>query len=312
GNQDKEDRISSLPDGILCNILSFLPFKYPVATCILSSRWKCVWTSLPNLCFDQARIMTDDSWNSFEKSVNMALLLSDSVINRFSLSSITRYNLSQLKFWVSSAISRNVRELELKIYNDCRPELDNLNFGGIELPESIYTSKTLENLKLDLRFFIKAAPPGICFPSNLSERLFCNCPMLEDLSVAPDMDCECYETLANFNISSATLRRLTLKNWIPLVPWNEHQVVVRAPNLEYLCIDDESLSSYLLHELHSLTTVSVNIDEHSLLQDIEDFESLDAQADHLLQVLHGITNTKFLSFSTGAIHVRHICILFSP
>lgn len=132
--------------------------------------------------------------------------------------------------------------------------------------------------------------------------------MLEDLSVAPDMDCECYETLANFNISSATLRRLTLKNWIPLVPWNEHQVVVRAPNLEYLCIDDESLSSYLLHELHSLTTVSINIDEHSLLQDIEDFESIDAQADHLLQVLHGIANTKFLSFSTGAIHVSSLSI----
>ncbi|KDO64132.1 hypothetical protein CISIN_1g039476mg, partial [Citrus sinensis] len=101
-----------------------------------------------------------------------------------------------LKFWVSSAISRNVRELELKIYNDCRPKLDNLNFGGIELPESIYTSKTLENLKLDLRFFIKAPPPGICFPSvkildvliyptnkNLSERLFCNCPMLSSTAV---------------------------------------------------------------------------------------------------------------------------------
>lgn len=265
--------------------------------------------------------MTDDSWNSFEKSVNMALLLSDSAINGFSLSSNTRYNLSQLKFWVSSAISRNVRELELKIYNDCRPKLDNLNFGGIELPESIYTSKTLENLKLDLRFFIKAPPPGICFPSvkildvliyptnkNLSERLFCNCPMLEDLSVAADMDYECYETLANFNISSATLRRLTLKNWIPWVSWNEHQVVVRAPNLEYLCIDDESLSSYVLHELHSLTTASVNIDEHSLLQDIEDLESLDAQADHLLQLLHGITNTKFLSFSAGAIHVSSLSI----
>lgn len=64
----------------------------------------------------------------------------------------------------------------------------------------------------------------------------------------------------------------------------------------------------MLHELHSLTTVSVNIDEDSLLHDIEDLESLDAQADRLLQLLHGITNTKFLSFSAGAIHVSSLSI----
>lgn len=64
----------------------------------------------------------------------------------------------------------------------------------------------------------------------------------------------------------------------------------------------------MLHELHSLTTVSVNIDEHSLLQDIEDLESLDAQADRLLQLLHGITNTKFLSFCAGAINISSLSI----
>ncbi|KAH0986500.1 hypothetical protein GBA52_013677 [Prunus armeniaca] len=57
-----EDRISGLPDEILCHILSFLPTVQAVRTTILSHRWNHVWASVPNidLCdnieeFDQER-----------------------------------------------------------------------------------------------------------------------------------------------------------------------------------------------------------------------------------------------------------------
>ncbi|GAY32285.1 hypothetical protein CUMW_001630 [Citrus unshiu] len=49
--QDSEDGISHLSHPIPCHILSFLPTKHAVATCILSSRWKFVCASLSNLCF---------------------------------------------------------------------------------------------------------------------------------------------------------------------------------------------------------------------------------------------------------------------
>ncbi|KAJ7981730.1 FBD-associated F-box protein [Quillaja saponaria] len=48
----RPDRITSLPTGILRHILSFLPTKHAVATSILSSRWKNLWVSVPNLDFD--------------------------------------------------------------------------------------------------------------------------------------------------------------------------------------------------------------------------------------------------------------------
>lgn len=49
-----EDRISKLPDAVLCHILSFMPTKYAVLTSVLSKRWQYLWTCVNTLDLDNS------------------------------------------------------------------------------------------------------------------------------------------------------------------------------------------------------------------------------------------------------------------
>lgn len=66
----KRDRISNLPDLLVSRILSFLTTKEAVATSILSSSWKTLWTVVPNLDLDEAEfewILSDEKQNRKKK-----------------------------------------------------------------------------------------------------------------------------------------------------------------------------------------------------------------------------------------------------
>lgn len=66
-----EDRLSSLPDDLIHPILSRFDMKFAVQTCLLSSRWKLLWTSMPCLNFSSFEFPFD--FSKFAKFVTHVL-----------------------------------------------------------------------------------------------------------------------------------------------------------------------------------------------------------------------------------------------
>lgn len=297
GKLNKRDRISRMPDSILCHILSFLSTKAAVRTSILSSRWKLVWTSLPNLmfndslCYRSDGTSNNDALTRFENFVDRMLLSNSTSINRFSLHCWKLRYLSRLKFWVALAIMRNVREIEVElVVADPFKE----GYEHVELPECIYNSETLESLKLQTEFVFKSPSSGICFPRvkkfhveihNPNMPDFSICPVLEDLSIVAYLLTNDWK--ANISISSQTLKRLNLMIEGCIRFNNEHQVMIEAPKLEHLYIKDDTLVSYLVHELHSLCDAHIDIN-YSVERDDP------IQAGRVPQLLKKLTNLKSL------------------
>jgi len=49
-----KDKISNLPEALICHILSFLPIEDSALTSVLSKRWRYLFAFRPNLVFDDS------------------------------------------------------------------------------------------------------------------------------------------------------------------------------------------------------------------------------------------------------------------
>ncbi|KAH9685710.1 putative FBD-associated F-box protein [Citrus sinensis] len=282
------DRISSLPDSVLCNILSFLPTDN--ATLLFDA----------TVCIRQGDF-TDATMERFEMFVISVVLRTEpSNVQKFSLHSYRVSGSCRLKELVSLAVMRDVRELELNIENQQR----------LQLPESIYSCRSLQVLKLDSDFDIAVPGSGICFPNvkflrvslqypenQLTEKLFSSCPSIEELWLKVYLKYDGPAT--NFIISSSTLKRLY---WTVLVDdYNfafnncEHKCFIMAPLIEILHVVDDLMVSYEVHDLQFLQTVNVGIffPDWSVLNPWE-----------AVQLVNAVLNCKNLTLSSGVILVR--------
>ncbi|XP_045810157.1 F-box/FBD/LRR-repeat protein At4g00160-like [Trifolium pratense] len=156
------DIISSLPEAILCHILSFATTKEAVATSVLSKRWIHLWNHVNNLNFPDIKVYSDRCSLSFNEFVYSLLFdreaVGYNVINSFSLDIQYHYadlarrlGLHNITKWINLAVKSKLKYLRLRLSTYDLDYYIDVRYGYAKLPVSIFTCRTL--VSLDLRCF---------------------------------------------------------------------------------------------------------------------------------------------------------------
>ncbi|XP_027118488.1 F-box/LRR-repeat protein At4g14103-like [Coffea arabica] len=269
---DDVDRISALPEPLICNILSFLPTKESVATSVLSGRWRYLFASVPEFdltfepTFDLEPETSDDesldSWRllKFLRLTFSILQLRDlTPIRKFKFTIIWAYEnfRSTIDLLISTALLYEIQELEICVEAENEPYV-------ITCPR-IFKRKSLVYLQL----WVHADIPNSVFLPNLKvlrmylmgladdsvQRLIQGCPILEELSLQlysnPLEEEDTNDTkVVVVEFSSPSIKKLEIRRWggeykivvesnilesLLYIAYNyagQHQVILNAPNLK--------------------------------------------------------------------------------
>ncbi|KAK1375080.1 FBD domain-containing protein [Heracleum sosnowskyi] len=221
-----EDIISDLPESIIDSILTKLPVKDAVRTCVLSSKWKYQWTTMTQLVFDEKCLCLSNDKKVAEKElvdfVMRFLLLHDGPIQKFKLSTSYLQKSTDIDQWLRVISRKNIKEIVLDVYGGKWRWSD----PRFSTPRSIFSLRKLTGLTLS-EFAVK--PPlgfqgfpcikylelhGVTITLEVIENLISGCPLLE-----------------KFKFSH----------------WNKLAFAIRAPNLKLLTVKGNLEDFYLEH-----------------------------------------------------------------
>ncbi|CAI9113074.1 OLC1v1013612C1 [Oldenlandia corymbosa var. corymbosa] len=167
----QEDRLSSLPDCILCHILSFMSTKDAARTSILSTTWKYLYLGVQNIDLEENIVEEDEepgilqpqgSRNrsaGFVGFVNRRLMLNGT-------SNITDFRLkcrelpeAYVSLWLTALLLRAVKVLEIEVLTEQG------NAQSQCPPTGFFRSQTLVVLKLCGPNIVFKIPEFVCLPS---------------------------------------------------------------------------------------------------------------------------------------------------
>ncbi|RYR40693.1 hypothetical protein Ahy_A09g046434 [Arachis hypogaea] len=226
------DMISTIPDSLLCYILSFLPTRDSVATSILSRRWRHLWKELQVLDLDDGPFCTPE--RSAEEMDECFIAFINAALSRFP--HIKKFRLScevlcedDFRSYINDVTGPYLQELFVS-------QMYSLENYGV--PCGIFTCPSLVSLCLKGYIFIEDEDlQSVHLPSlknleldvkyvNADKILGC-CPVLETLKLTLDR-----VEFPTIRMPISTLKRLTFQD-------DYHGEVVEhleieTPSLEYL------------------------------------------------------------------------------
>ncbi|GJX77884.1 F-box domain containing protein [Tanacetum coccineum] len=268
------DRLSSLPDDLIHKILSFVDIAYSIRLSVLSSRWRFIWTSMPNLSFATNEVSRSSPNHEFVNNVISGRN------NQIDVSSVhLMFDAKATEVFVKRileyAFSHNVQQMTIQMITTS------------EFPLSLLSSKSLKHLtmistSIDCRSYSPWDLPALTtlhlqyveFYSRSS--ILAMCQNLKNLTLER---CEVFEfeSCNGFSIINSRLLNLTLKD----VEWYVDFVYVDTPQLKNLIIVDKP-KSCSISELSGELTISARDLTYLLLKgshfpklSLDGFRSLD-------------------------------------
>ncbi|KAJ3687145.1 hypothetical protein LUZ61_016309 [Rhynchospora tenuis] len=281
---DERDMISSLPDCLIHLIMSFLTAQEAVQTCVLSKRWKNLWTTLPFLDFDLYKFeyggKSDDSewgddelerikFEKFRDLVSTTLVLregSDLHTLRVSLddwkNDVHKYDMI-IRSWILYALKHNLQVL-------------NIDFQLVaSLPLGVFTCASLVDASLDypnalnhikvinLPCLRRLYLHGGKLNQDSVDKLFCGCPVLEFLHL--EYCCE-----ESFIINSQSLKYLKVHCVSGRIETKNLMELINTPNLLSFCceISPETIGRKIVNghkmllKMPILSSAHISLDLH--------------------------------------------------
>ncbi|KAL5711792.1 hypothetical protein ACHQM5_014033 [Ranunculus cassubicifolius] len=149
------DRLTDLPEVLILQVLSHMDMKEVVQTSFLSTKWRFLWRSVPDLKFIFFGYIER---NVFVEFVNEILSRHHINIDEFHLHSYHWGGLdgSCIKSWIIKALRRHVRRLFVESY------LTSL----LDLPYHLFTSN-VETMQLSFAKSLTQLPSSLCMASEL-------------------------------------------------------------------------------------------------------------------------------------------------
>ncbi|KAJ1686904.1 hypothetical protein LUZ63_018294 [Rhynchospora breviuscula] len=192
--------LSALPEPVLVHILSFMDPKEAVQTCILSKRWRKLWTLIPSLNLINFRFKgTDAAFVHFVTS--MLYFRGASKLETFSLHWRASKHVADEEFcqihvgvatsWIYSVLSCKPLAISLELHK----------FHYLKLPHALFTCASLEQLELKLYSYSNNEEPlgpkyvnlpnlkklmlsELTLNDPIMQGIFSGCPLLKELSLS--------------------------------------------------------------------------------------------------------------------------------
>ncbi|CAL9245841.1 unnamed protein product [Arabidopsis halleri] len=316
------DRISNLPNEIICHIVSFLSAKEAAFALVLSKRWQNLFTIVQKLEFDDS-IENQGSLMDFVDGV-LALPITTR-IRKFSLIYNKRFvrlrkrtglviDPHLVNRFLCNVLKRGVLDLKLDIYVE----------EGYLLPSEVFTCSTIVELKLNCNTIVEShtlgylvidvIPEGALLPGLESlylkslrfsdlrgcafQTLLSACPVLKTLTI-DDVEWEHWKW--SRTVSSPTLQRLIIQRseYDGFSGSDFKSITFDTPNLTYLEYDDFVPDEYPVVNFDSLVeakldlTMTVNHDRPASYLDEDDLITSNPT-----NLIKGLRNVEILHLSS--------------